>query len=78
MQVSALKNKLKKQSTATGDGVARAFLRAQAALFGSYRDALRYKPVSNPLINCSDCPQNEATERKRLNITADGVVRAFL
>lgn len=46
MQVSALKNKLKKQSTATGDGVARAFLRAQAALFGSYRDALRYKPVS--------------------------------
>jgi hypothetical protein len=48
MQVSALKNKLKKQSTATGDGVARAFLRAQAALFGSYRDALRYKPVSNP------------------------------
>ncbi|XP_069088226.1 DENN domain-containing protein 1B isoform X2 [Pleurodeles waltl] len=42
--VSALKSKLKKQSTATGDGVARAFLRAQAALFGSYRDALRYKP----------------------------------
>ncbi|XP_066479750.1 DENN domain-containing protein 1B isoform X2 [Tiliqua scincoides] len=42
--VSTLKNKLKKQSTATGDGVARAFLRAQAALFGSYRDALRYKP----------------------------------
>ncbi|XP_067156877.1 DENN domain-containing protein 1B isoform X2 [Apteryx mantelli] len=42
--VSALKNKLKKQSTATGDGVAKAFLRAQAALFGSYRDALRYKP----------------------------------
>jgi len=45
VQVSALKNKLKKQSTATGDGVAKAFLRAQAALFGSYRDALRYKPV---------------------------------
>ncbi|ELK24914.1 DENN domain-containing protein 1B [Myotis davidii] len=42
--VSALKTKLKKQSTATGDGVARAFLRAQAALFGCYRDALRYKP----------------------------------
>lgn len=44
-QVSSLKGKLKKQSTATGCGVARAFLRAQAALFGSYRDALRYKPV---------------------------------
>ncbi|XP_038000878.1 DENN domain-containing protein 1B isoform X3 [Motacilla alba alba] len=49
--VSALKNKLKKQSTATGDGVARAFLRAQAALFGSYRDALRYKP-GEPITFC--------------------------
>ncbi|NXI95711.1 DEN1B protein, partial [Psophia crepitans] len=49
--VSALKNKLKKQSTATGDGVAKAFLRAQAALFGSYRDALRYKP-GEPIIFC--------------------------
>ena len=47
-----LKNKLKKQSTATGDGVARAFLRAQAALFGSYRDALRYKPVSISRHHC--------------------------
>lgn len=46
-QVSSLKSKLKKQSTATGSGVARAFLRSQAALFGSYRDALRYKPVSS-------------------------------
>src|SRR4029434_8983966 len=45
-QVSTLKSKLKKQSTATGSGVARAFLRTQAALFGSYRDALRYRPVS--------------------------------
>ncbi|XP_040215820.1 DENN domain-containing protein 1B isoform X3 [Rana temporaria] len=42
--VTTLKSKLKKQSTSTGDGVSRAFLRAQAALFGSYRDALRYKP----------------------------------
>ncbi|XP_045715609.1 DENN domain-containing protein 1B isoform X2 [Phyllostomus hastatus] len=51
--VSALKHKLKKQSTATGDGVARAFLRAQAALFGSYRDALRYKP-GEPVTFCED------------------------
>ncbi|XP_012872753.1 PREDICTED: DENN domain-containing protein 1B [Dipodomys ordii] len=51
--VSALKNKLKKQSTATGDGVARAFLRAQAALFGSYRDALRYKP-GEPVTFCEE------------------------
>ncbi|NWW52312.1 DEN1B protein, partial [Pedionomus torquatus] len=51
--VSALKNKLKKQSTATGDGVARAFLRAQATLFGSYRDALRYKP-GEPITFCEN------------------------
>ncbi|KFW83389.1 DENN domain-containing protein 1B, partial [Manacus vitellinus] len=51
--VSALKNKLKKQSTATGDGVAKAFLRAQAALFGSYRDALRYRP-GEPITFCEN------------------------
>ncbi|NXG60199.1 DEN1B protein, partial [Hemiprocne comata] len=51
--VSALKNKLKKRSTATGDGVAKAFLRAQAALFGSYRDALRYKP-GEPITFCEN------------------------
>ncbi|MFT7817546.1 DENN domain-containing protein 1A [Arapaima gigas] len=38
--VSSLKSRLKKVSTTTGDGVARAFLKAQAALFGSYRSAL--------------------------------------
>uniref|UniRef100_A0A8C5XRS9 UDENN domain-containing protein n=1 Tax=Microcebus murinus TaxID=30608 RepID=A0A8C5XRS9_MICMU len=56
--VSALKNKLKKQSTATGDGVARAFLRAQAALSGSYRDALRHKP--GPI--SSGCTQSRKEE----------------
>ncbi|KAJ7401051.1 DENN domain-containing protein 1A [Pitangus sulphuratus] len=44
--VSALKNRLKKVSTTTGDGVARAFLKAQAAFFGSYRNALKIEPVS--------------------------------
>ncbi|XP_066569020.1 DENN domain-containing protein 1A isoform X2 [Amia ocellicauda] len=39
--VSSLKNRLKKVSTTTGDGVAHAFLKAQAALFGSYRNALK-------------------------------------
>ncbi|XP_029300433.1 LOW QUALITY PROTEIN: DENN domain-containing protein 1A [Cottoperca gobio] len=38
--VSSLKSRLRKVSTTTGDGVARAFLRSQAALFGSYRNAL--------------------------------------
>ncbi|XP_078263854.1 DENN domain-containing protein 1B isoform X2 [Rhinoraja longicauda] len=51
--VYSLKYKLKKQSTATGDGVARAFLKAQAALFGSYRDALRYKP-GEPITFCEE------------------------
>ncbi|KAG2461834.1 DEN1B protein, partial [Polypterus senegalus] len=51
--VSSLKSKLKKQSTATGSGVARAFLRAQAAFFGTYRDALRYKP-GQPITFCEE------------------------
>uniref|UniRef100_A0A8C5FKJ9 DENN/MADD domain containing 1A n=1 Tax=Gadus morhua TaxID=8049 RepID=A0A8C5FKJ9_GADMO len=39
--VASLKNRLKKVSTTTGNGVARAFLKSQAALFGSYRNALQ-------------------------------------
>ncbi|XP_020505075.3 DENN domain-containing protein 1A isoform X1 [Labrus bergylta] len=42
--VSSLKSRLKKVSTTTGDGVARAFLKSQAALFGSYRNALQIEP----------------------------------
>uniref|UniRef100_UPI0037E90BBC DENN domain-containing protein 1A n=1 Tax=Semicossyphus pulcher TaxID=241346 RepID=UPI0037E90BBC len=42
--VSSLKSRLKKVSTTTGDGVARAFLKSQAALFGSYRSALQIEP----------------------------------
>ncbi|XP_063065929.1 DENN domain-containing protein 1B [Engraulis encrasicolus] len=47
--VTALKVRLKKQSASPGCGVARAFLRAQAVLFGGYRDALLYheeEPIS--------------------------------
>ncbi|KAI3362435.1 hypothetical protein L3Q82_012243 [Scortum barcoo] len=47
--VSSLKSRLKKVSTTTGDGVARAFLKSQAALFGSYRNALQIEsgePIS--------------------------------
>ncbi|XP_018116579.1 DENN domain-containing protein 1B isoform X2 [Xenopus laevis] len=51
--IATLKSKLKKQSTSTGDGVSRAFVRAQAALFGSYRDALRYKP-GEPVTFCEE------------------------
>ncbi|XP_074546327.1 DENN domain-containing protein 1A isoform X2 [Halichoeres trimaculatus] len=42
--VSSLKSRLKKVSTTTGDGVARAFLKSQASLFGSYRNALQIEP----------------------------------
>ncbi|XP_066516749.1 DENN domain-containing protein 1B isoform X2 [Hoplias malabaricus] len=47
--VTALKVRLKRQAASPGSGVARAFLRAQALLFGGYRDALIYpheEPVS--------------------------------
>ncbi|XP_053329699.1 DENN domain-containing protein 1A isoform X2 [Spea bombifrons] len=51
--VSALKNRLRKMSTTTGDGVARAFLKAQASLFGSYRSALKIEP-EEPITFCED------------------------
>ncbi|XP_078541512.1 DENN domain-containing protein 1C isoform X2 [Lissotriton helveticus] len=51
--VSLLKLRLKKQSAVTGDGVARAFLRAQALLFGSYRDALICTP-GEPITFCEE------------------------
>jgi hypothetical protein len=54
-QISSLKNRLKKVSTTTGDGVARAFLKAQAAFFGSYRNALKIEPVSSLLACNSIC-----------------------
>ncbi|XP_034053950.1 DENN domain-containing protein 1A isoform X8 [Gymnodraco acuticeps] len=49
--VSSLKSRLRKVSTTTGDGVARAFLRSQAALFGSYRDALHIQPEEHITFN---------------------------
>ncbi|XP_005625445.1 DENN domain-containing protein 1A isoform X7 [Canis lupus familiaris] len=51
--ISSLKNRLKKVSTTTGDGVARAFLKAQAAFFGSYRDALKIEP-EEPITFCEE------------------------
>ncbi|KAJ7308133.1 hypothetical protein JRQ81_008644 [Phrynocephalus forsythii] len=51
--VSALKSRLKKVSMTTGDGVARAFLKAQAAFFGSYRSALKIEP-GEPITFCED------------------------
>ncbi|XP_040819753.1 DENN domain-containing protein 1A isoform X1 [Ochotona curzoniae] len=51
--ISTLKSRLKKVSTTTGDGVARAFLKAQAAFFGSYRNALKIEP-EEPITFCEE------------------------
>lgn len=44
-QVSGLKVCLKRQAVSPGCGVSRAFLKAQAVLFGGYRDALQCQQV---------------------------------
>ncbi|XP_067416535.1 DENN domain-containing protein 1B-like [Emydura macquarii macquarii] len=62
--VSLLKLQLKKQSATTGDGVARAFLRAQALLFGSYRDALVCTP-GQPISFCQESFLNHKSSTMR-------------
>lgn len=57
---------MKKVSTTTGDGVARAFLKAQAAFFGSYRNALKIEPVSRQLVGIK-C-KRAAVVKKNLTI----------
>lgn len=46
LQVSLLRLRLRKVALAPGEGVSRLFLKAQALLFGGYRDALVCGPVS--------------------------------
>lgn len=46
-QVSLLRLRLRKVALAPGEGVSRLFLKAQALLFGGYRDALVCSPVSS-------------------------------
>lgn len=46
-QVSLLRLRLRKVALAPGEGVSRLFLKAQALLFGGYRDALICSPVSS-------------------------------
>ncbi|XP_050956471.1 DENN domain-containing protein 1B isoform X2 [Labeo rohita] len=47
--VAGLKVRLKRQAASAGSGVAHAFLRAQALLFGGYRDALQ-SPDEGPVV----------------------------
>ncbi|XP_048869010.1 DENN domain-containing protein 1B isoform X2 [Brienomyrus brachyistius] len=63
--VSALKVSLKKQSAATGTGVARAFLRAQAELFGGYREALTRPTGSGPIAFCTKSFLNHKSKSMR-------------
>lgn len=46
LQVSLLRLRLRKVALAPGEGVSRLFLKAQALLFGGYREALTCNPVS--------------------------------
>ncbi|EMP37262.1 DENN domain-containing protein 1B [Chelonia mydas] len=62
--VSLLKLQLKKQSATTGDWVARAFLRAQALLFGGYRDALLCTP-GQPISFCQKSFLNHKSSTMR-------------
>ncbi|XP_061867570.1 DENN domain-containing protein 1A isoform X4 [Colius striatus] len=69
--VSALKNRLKKVSTTTGDGVARAFLKAQASFFGSYRNALKIEPVRPPRPHVVKRPKsNIGVEGRRTSVSS--------
>ena len=45
--MSLLRLRLRKVALAPGEGVSRLFLKAQALLFGGYRDALVCSPVSS-------------------------------
>lgn len=45
--MSELKVCLKRQAVSPGSGVSRAFLKAQALLFGGYKDALQGHKVSD-------------------------------
>ncbi|XP_039503086.1 DENN domain-containing protein 1B isoform X2 [Pimephales promelas] len=51
--VAGLKVRLKKQAASAGSGVAHAFLRAQALLFGGYRDALQ-PTDEGPVVFCNE------------------------
>lgn len=46
-QVSLLRLRLRKAALSPGEGVSRLFLKAQALLFGGYREALVCTPVSS-------------------------------
>lgn len=63
-QVSLLKLRLRKEALAAGDGVSRLFLRAQAVLFGGYRDALICRPVSSHL----DAPGPKGEQMRLLKV----------
>ncbi|XP_009293530.1 DENN domain-containing protein 1B isoform X3 [Danio rerio] len=62
--VAGLKVRLKRQAAAAGSGVAHAFLRAQALLFGGYRDALQ-APADGPVVFCTELFLNHKSPSMR-------------
>ncbi|KAI1886569.1 hypothetical protein AGOR_G00197160 [Albula goreensis] len=63
--LSVLKVRLKKQSAAPGSGVARAFLKTQALLFGGYRDALVCPTEGGPIKFCEESFLNHKSQSMR-------------
>ncbi|KAJ8362950.1 hypothetical protein SKAU_G00117810 [Synaphobranchus kaupii] len=63
--MSLLKVRLKKQSTAPGSGVARAFLKTQALLFGGYREALLCPTDGGPVGFCEESFLNHKSHGMR-------------
>lgn len=54
--MAGLKVCLKRQAVSPGCGVSKAFLKAQALLFGGYRDALQGQKVSPHCRKACDLP----------------------
>ncbi|XP_061088126.1 DENN domain-containing protein 1B [Conger conger] len=63
--LSLLKVRLKKQSAAPGAGVARAFLKTQALLFGGYKDALLCPSDGAPVRFCEESFVNHKSHSVR-------------
>ncbi|XP_051560216.1 DENN domain-containing protein 1B-like [Myxocyprinus asiaticus] len=62
--VAGLKVRLKRQAALAGSGVAHAFLRAQALLFGGYRDALQ-SPAEGPVVFCKELFLSQKSQSMR-------------
>ncbi|XP_061417588.1 DENN domain-containing protein 1A-like isoform X5 [Lethenteron reissneri] len=77
--VAALRSRLKRPAS-VGDGVARAFLKSQAALYGSYREALRFQP-GEPITFSEDafvCHRSASMRTFLTNATQMQIFKQFI